>query len=197
MTKDGAGHTFYWIGKPEGQPRLAGVGFAVRTSLPDHLASLPIGINEQLMTMRIHLANSRHMTVMSVYAPAVTHSDDAKEEFYEILSRTVSSIPPGDKIMILGDFNARVGQSTIAWGGHPWSTRYRCRKLQWDATSQFLCSLWVGHYEHAFPTENIAQDNLDALLLQPLASPRLRHCAAAGPEGCPPDPGYPSYNHLV
>ena len=117
LTKDGAGHTFYWIGKPEGQPRLAGVGFAVRTSLPDHLASLPIGINEQLMTMRIHLANSRHMTVMSVYAPAVTHSDDAKEEFYEILSRTVSSIPPGDKIMILGDFNARVGQSTIAWGG--------------------------------------------------------------------------------
>ena len=106
--------TFYWIGKPEGQPRLAGVGFAVRASLLNHLASLPIGINERLMPMRIRLANGHHMTVMSIYAPAVTYSDDAREEFYEILSRTVSSIPPGDKIMILGDSNARVGRSAIA-----------------------------------------------------------------------------------
>ena len=86
LTEDGAGYTFYWIGKPEGQPRLAGVGFAVRASLLYHLASLPIGINERLMTVRIRLANGHHMTVMSVYAPTVTYSDDAKEEFYEILS---------------------------------------------------------------------------------------------------------------
>ena len=84
------------------------------------------------MTMQIHLANSYHMTVMNVYAPTMTYSDDAKEEFYEILSRTVSSIPPRDKIMILGDFNA------YSMGEHSWSTRRRCRKLQWDATSQFL-----------------------------------------------------------
>ena len=38
------------------------------------------------MTVRIRLANGHHMTVMSVYAPTVTYSDDAKEEFYEILS---------------------------------------------------------------------------------------------------------------
>ena len=117
LTEDGAGYTFYCIGKPEGQPRLAGVDLAVRTSLLKHLASLPIGINERLMTMRIRLANGRHMTVMSVYAPAVTHSDDAREEFYEILSRTVSSIPPGDKIVIFGDFNTLVGRRGIAWEG--------------------------------------------------------------------------------
>ena len=46
LTEDGADYTFYWIGKPEGRPRLAGVGFAVRTSLLNHPASLPIGINE-------------------------------------------------------------------------------------------------------------------------------------------------------
>ena len=52
------------------------------------------------MTVRIRLANGHHMTVMSVYAPTVTYSDDAKEEFYEILSWAVSSIAPGDKIML-------------------------------------------------------------------------------------------------
>ena len=69
------------------------------------------------MTMQIHLVNGHHMTVMSIYTLTMTHSDNTKEEFHKILPQTVSSIPLGDKIMILGDFNARVGQSAIAWEG--------------------------------------------------------------------------------
>ena len=57
----------------------------------------------------------------------MTHADPSGErpsyDGYErirpgcdpLLSRTVSSIPPGDKIMILGDSIARVGRSAIAW----------------------------------------------------------------------------------
>ena len=40
-----------------------------------------------------------------------------RAQFYEILSRMVSSIPPRYKIMILGDFNAGVGRSATAWEG--------------------------------------------------------------------------------
>ena len=40
----------------------------------------------------------------------MTYPDEVKEEFYEILLRTIRSVPPKDKLILLGDFNARVGR---------------------------------------------------------------------------------------
>jgi len=37
-------YTFFCIGKPEGQPRQAGVGFAVRSSMLQNIQQSPIGI---------------------------------------------------------------------------------------------------------------------------------------------------------
>ena len=61
--------------------------------------------------MWFRLTNGHHLTVLSEYAPTISHLDDAKDEFYELLSRTVSSVPSGDKIIVLGDFNARMDRN--------------------------------------------------------------------------------------
>lgn len=115
LTESGAGYTFFWIGKPADADRQAGVGFAIKTKLIPQLESIPKGYNERLMSMRLKLQGDRYATIISAYAPTMSYSDEEKEAFYEQLSRAVSLAPANDKIILLGDFNARVGRNCAAW----------------------------------------------------------------------------------
>ena len=102
-------HTFFWIGKTAG--RLdAGVAFAISNNIAGKLSSLPRGISERLMHLRIPLAKERFLSVINVYAPTMTYTDEEKEGFYEELAAVVDAVPASDKLLILGDFNARVGK---------------------------------------------------------------------------------------
>ena len=56
-----------------------------------------------------------YATIISAYAPSMTNPDQTKEEFYELLCQTLQKIPPTDKVIILGDFNARVGDDFTSW----------------------------------------------------------------------------------
>ena len=111
----GGGYTFYCIGKPENAPRLSGVGFAIRTQIVRQLDSLPRGINDRLMTMRLKLQKDCYVTIISAYAPTMTNPDEVKEAFYEDLNQLISSVDHRDKLIVLGDFNARVGVDHTLW----------------------------------------------------------------------------------
>ena len=47
-------------------------------------------------------------TIVSAYAPTMTNPDKTKDRFYEDLDAVISAVPASDKLIILGDFNARV-----------------------------------------------------------------------------------------
>ena len=47
----------------------------------------------------------------------MSHSPEDKERFYSALLDVVRNVPDTDKLLILGDFNARVGRSNPAWPG--------------------------------------------------------------------------------
>jgi len=117
ITEVGSGYTFFWSGKPQEEHREAGVGFAVRTSLVKSLESLPRGINDRLMGMRIPLKGKQQLTLISAYAPTMSYTQEEKEQFYESLSEMIRSVPCEDKLLVLGDFNARVGKDSDAWKG--------------------------------------------------------------------------------
>jgi len=55
LTEAGSGYIFFWIGRPEEQPRTSGVGIAIKKSVLPKLESLPKVINEGLTTLRIKL----------------------------------------------------------------------------------------------------------------------------------------------
>ena len=73
---------------------------------------LLVEINERLVKLRIPLSRIRYVTT---YAPTIASPDDAKEQFYEQFDQVIRSTPPSDTLVILGDFNARVGRDYSSW----------------------------------------------------------------------------------
>ena len=117
LKEEKGGYTFFWNGKAADELRIYGVGFAIRNQLISHLSELPVGISERLMTLRLVLANNQMATVVSAYAPTLVSDEETKETFYACLDETLSKIPKEDKIILLGDFNARVGRDHHLWKG--------------------------------------------------------------------------------
>ena len=117
FAEPGSGYTFFCSGRPENEPRQAGVGFAVKTCYLKLLDSLPHGVNERLMVMRLHL-DSGFVTMISAYAPTMTHTDEIKEQFYDELDRLILATSHSDKLMVLGDFNTRVSADCSTWDHH-------------------------------------------------------------------------------
>ncbi|KAJ3593857.1 hypothetical protein NHX12_006191 [Muraenolepis orangiensis] len=82
LKEEKGGYTFFWKGKLANEPRIHGVGFAIKNCLINHLHELPVGISERLMTIRLMLASSQMATVISAYAPTLDAQDEVKEAFY-------------------------------------------------------------------------------------------------------------------
>ena len=111
LVEMGTGYTFFWIGLPTVDRCIHGVGFAVRAALLQSTQESPIAIDERLMTLRHPLAKNHFATFVSVYSPNLDSSDDVKDRFYDTLYSTLRRISQDDKILLLGDFNARVGRN--------------------------------------------------------------------------------------
>ena len=113
----GAGYTFFWSGRATEERREAGVGFAVQTCLVSRLTSLPKGHSDRLMSLRLPLRGKQHATIISAYAPTMTNPEEVKDRFYEEINSLILAAPKSDKLIILGDFNARVGTDDKTWEG--------------------------------------------------------------------------------
>nr|VZI26545.1 unnamed protein product [Spirometra erinaceieuropaei] len=90
----GAVYTFVWSGRPRAERRDAGVAFAIRNDI-----------------------GGKFVTIISAYFPPVTSSDTARDKFYEDLHALLATVSKADKLIVLGDFNARVGADHAAGKG--------------------------------------------------------------------------------
>ena len=113
----GAGYTFFWSGHKKEERCEAGVGFAIKSHLVSKLSGLPKGINDRLMMLILPLSGKRHATIVSAYAPTMTNPDEVKDKFYDDLDSVISAAPRTDKLILLGDFNARVCTDHQTWEG--------------------------------------------------------------------------------
>ena len=117
LVEMGTGYTFFLSGLPTVAHHIHGVGFAVRTVLLQSAQESPIAIDERLMTLWLPLAKFHFATFVSVYSPTLASSDDVKDRFYDMLYSTLRRILQYDKIILLVDFNARVGRNHDIWHG--------------------------------------------------------------------------------
>ncbi|KAL8594800.1 hypothetical protein ACOMHN_047517 [Nucella lapillus] len=67
------------------------------------------------MTLRLPLSENAYATMISIYALTMTNQDENKEAFYQQLDEVVRRVPADDKLIILGDLNARIGSNHTTW----------------------------------------------------------------------------------
>ncbi|VDL91738.1 unnamed protein product [Schistocephalus solidus] len=113
----GAGYTFFWSDRPKAERRDAGVAFAIQNDIVGRLPCLPQGINDRLMRLHLPLRGDKFATIISAYAPPMTSSDAAKDKFYEYQDSLLATVPKEDKLIVIGDFKARVGTDHAGWQG--------------------------------------------------------------------------------
>lgn len=101
-------HTIFRSG---GEYRTAGVGFAISNKFGN---INPVLVNERLMTARVPLNTDAYLTLISVYAPTCSDRQLRRRVFYEMLGECILKAK-GDSIIVLGDFNTRVGKDWQSW----------------------------------------------------------------------------------
>lgn len=110
-------YTFFWKGREPGQPRQHGVGFAIRNRILEEYNEVPTGINERMMMYRLQTGKDKPINLLSAYAPTMQATEEIKEQFYGKLDELASQVPANESLIVLGDFNARVGRDHEAWNG--------------------------------------------------------------------------------
>jgi len=64
--------------------------------------------------MRV-VVHEKFYCIISVYAPTMTNPDENKEAFYKQLESVLSGILHTVKLLLIGDFNARIGRDDDKW----------------------------------------------------------------------------------
>ena len=114
LPEDGAGYTVFWSGKNKDEHRLSSVGFMIKNSIARKLQILPVGHSDHIMSLRFPIQDNKFATVLSVYAPTLQADTGVKEVFYRDL-HNLQQVNFKDKLLVLGDFNARVRRDFKLW----------------------------------------------------------------------------------
>ncbi|KAK2173070.1 hypothetical protein NP493_898g00028 [Ridgeia piscesae] len=72
-------------------------------------------VSVTFMKKRLPLSKDNFAIIISVYAPTMTNPDENKEAFYNQLASGLSGIPRTDKLLLIGDVNARIGRNNDKW----------------------------------------------------------------------------------
>ena len=65
-------------------------------------------MNERIIIARLQ-GKHGSLTVVQCYAPTNDSSEDTKDQFYYILKTVVERVPNHDVLVVMGDYNAKIG----------------------------------------------------------------------------------------
>ena len=102
-------------GRSKEDSHLSGVRLILKISLARELTSLPVGHLDHLMYLCFALQDNQFTTIISMYAPTLMADPATKESVYRDLRSLLSKVDSGDKLIIMGDFNLRLGNEHTVW----------------------------------------------------------------------------------
>lgn len=107
------GEYLLYSGKPEGETHHSGVGFMLTRATKQCLLDWQ-PVSDRIITARFK-TRSRNLTFIQAYAPTLQATDEEKTSFYEELSSTFRRVNKSDIKILMGDFNAKVGDNNYNW----------------------------------------------------------------------------------
>ena len=72
------------------------------------------GGSERLLTLHPN-STTDPVTLISMYAPPLSTTPDTKDMFYQNLASIIRNTPSKEQVVVLGDFNVRVGADHDSW----------------------------------------------------------------------------------
>jgi endonuclease/exonuclease/phosphatase family metal-dependent hydrolase len=85
-----------------------GVGFIITKKMKNCCMGFE-PINERICKLRLR-GKFYNLTLISAYAPTEEAQDEVKEQFYEELNIVLEQVSKHDAVIVMGDFNAKVGK---------------------------------------------------------------------------------------
>ena len=73
-------------------------------------------ISERINTARLRTQIGA-TTIIQIYAPTSASSEEEADSFYHQLQQVITTTPSKDILIIMGDFNAKVGADWESWNG--------------------------------------------------------------------------------
>jgi len=93
---------------PENRRGQNGTGFIISRKIKERILECE-PVNDRLCRIRIR-GKFRNLTIISAHAPTEDKGEGEKAEFYSKLERICSRVPKYELLIIMGDFNAKVGR---------------------------------------------------------------------------------------
>lgn len=97
----------YYSGKDDGRHEH-GVGLIVNKEAARHVTNF-VPVNERVILLQLN-ASPININIIQVYAPTSDHSEDEVEEFYSQIKDLIKKLPKQEMLILMGDFNAKVGK---------------------------------------------------------------------------------------
>ena len=112
LCERGPGYTFFWSRRESEERREAGVGFTVETTHVGKLAGLSKRVNDRLMTMKLPLSFKKKKKKACLHHQHLCsiHDQPGRSDLHSVMA----TVPKADKLIILGDFNARTGPDSVS-----------------------------------------------------------------------------------
>ena len=115
----GTGFVCLWSqGAVSDNGHSVGVGLFVRNPAISSVVDWK-AISGRLMWVRFACARKRSVTVVVAYAPTRKGGEDTTQriQFFRELAQVLNSLPPGDFVVVVGDFNSQTGHDRDGWSG--------------------------------------------------------------------------------
>ena len=102
------GYTFIYSG---GEEHQHGVGFIIKSSIEKSMLGYWAYSKRNIM---IKLkAKPFDIAIIQTYAPTSSHSEEEIEAHYEELNKMLKQVKSTDVLMVIGDFNAKIGKGKV------------------------------------------------------------------------------------